>query len=615
MLGVGFPGCSWLGRSSKLTLTEQTLSGFLVGALLVGFSVWAVGSVTFSSSSMWPLVGVLGVTSLPGLWIWGRLLWQQDRSPFSFGKTGTVLWLVIGGLVGATVLGGFAPPGDSDAVRYHLLIAKRDLELGRIQAIYGWSIYDFFPSLLEMLYRFGLAVSGPRTAHFIHSAFTFAAAAGTWALARRVGLARGQSLLAVALFLSIRIIIYQAATADVDQGVIAAFVMLVILSMVWREMGQTPIILLMGLIAGTLLNIKYTGIPVLGVLGLVMLFDALYFRRSLKPLIWFGLVALGCMLPLLIRNGLVTGNPLFPLYNDLFGPDRIDPLAGTEDVYAASRGVIDFLLLPISIFVSPGKYDGFQLGGVLLLVFMPFAWLGRKSLTGAAYLCSIMMIFMIVWYLVMTQQVRFMQPIFPLLAVFAAVGAVALWELVKPYTLACGAFYVLIGLLVFNQALFFGGTMARRLPVVLGLVSDETYLLSPPYIKNTHIVACGFLENQLKTEKRYLSLLNAPSFYCPQGALIAQVLDEEKDKLYTSHPLRSIGPGELADFFQNKKIHWIITDKKDISRRAFQSVDFFRDRFGASLNAALAKVPPRLETSTARVFAVADVVPILRHAP
>ena len=88
MLGVGFPGCSWLGRSSKLTLTEQTLSGFLVGALLVGFSVWAVGSVTFSSSSMWPLVGVLGVTSLPGLWIWGRLLWQQDRSPFSFGKTG-----------------------------------------------------------------------------------------------------------------------------------------------------------------------------------------------------------------------------------------------------------------------------------------------------------------------------------------------------------------------------------------------------------------------------------------------------------------------------------------------------------------------------------------------
>ncbi len=615
MVGVGFPISSRLGRDASLTWIEQSLSGFLVGALVVGFSVWAIGSVTFTAVSMSAVIGGLGVISLPGLWIWGRLMRQQDRRPTSLKGSENILWLVIGVLVMATVIGGFAPPGDSDAVRYHLLIPKRDFELGRIQVIFGWSMYEFFPSLIEMLYRLGLAVTGPRTAHFIHSSFAFAAAAGTWALARRTGLSREQALLAVALFLSVRIVIYQAASADVDQAMTAAFVMLLILSMVWRQTGQSSTAVLMGLVGGVLLNIKYTGIPVLGVLGLVLFIDAVVFKRPVKPLIMLALIAASCLVPLLVRNGMVTGDPLFPLYNNVFGPDRIDILAGTEGAYAVSRGIVEFLLLPFSIFLSPGNYDGFQLGGVMLLVFLPFAWFGRHQLNGAAFQCSVLLIFLVAWYLVMTQQVRFLQPVFPVLAVFAAVGAGIFWRLVKPFAVARGAFVVLVGLLVANQALFLGGTSIRRLPVALGLIADDAYLKSPPYIRNTHLDACRFLENRLSEGDRYISLLNAPSYYCPQGALMAQVLDEDVGDIYTSRPLRPIDAKEMADIFTAGNVRWIIADKKKIERRKFQSVDFFRDRFGEPLIAALAMTQPRLETSTARVFAVSDILPILRRAP
>lgn len=614
MLGVGLPICTRLGRGSGLTLVEQSLAGYLVGGLIVGLCVWAVGAQVYSPTSMGVLLGVVGVISLPGLWIWGRLLVQQDHRPLSFGAPEKLLWLIIGGLFGATMLWGLAPPADSDAVRYHLLIPRRDLELGLIQAIYGWSIYEFFPSLLEMLFRFGLAVSGPRSAHFIHSTFTLAAAAGTWALARRVGLASRQSLLAVALFLSIRIIIYQASTADVDQGVIAAFVMLVVLSLVWRDTRQTSLIVLMGLIGGVLLNIKYTGIPLLGVVGLVMLLDTLYAKKPVRPLFLFALVALGCMVPLLLRNGLLTGNPLFPLYNHLFGPDRVNPLAGTESAYATARGIMDFLLQPITIFLSPGKYDGFQLGSVMLLVFMPFAWLARKRLNGAGYLCSILLVFLVVWYLVMTQQVRFMQPVFPIMAVFAALGAGAMWGLVKPYGLARGAFFVLSGLLVVNQAMFFGGTAIRRLPVAVGLVSNDAYLLSPPYINNTHLEACRFLEDRLKPGERYLSLLVAPSYYCPQGPVLMQVLDEDTGKLYSRQPLRTIEAAELAQILRRQNVRWVIdnaNDKKRKNKHAFQNADFFRDRFAPVLNQALARTTPRLSTPTARIYSVDDIMAAL----
>lgn len=615
MVGIGFPGCSLLGRSAGLTLVEQTLAGFLVGALAVGFAVWAVGSITYSVGSMWVVTGGIGAMSLPGLWAWVRRVRQRDHCAFSFTRSDTYLWLLIGGLAGATVVGGFAPPADSDPVRYHLLIPKRDFELGRIQAIYGWSIYEFFPSLLEMLYRLGLAVTGPRTAHFIHSSFTFAAAAGTWALARRMGMARNLALLAVALFLSIRIVIYQAATADVDQAMIATFVMLLILALAWRDTEHASVAVLMGLIGGVLLNIKYTGIPLLGVLGLVLLIDTAIFKRPLKHLVMLAMIAAALLLPLLLRNAALTGNPLFPLYNDLFGSDRLDLLAGTEDVYTVSRGLVDFLLIPFSIFLSPGSYDGFQFGGVMLLVFAPLAWIGRKNLNGAAFLCAVLAAFMVVWYLVMTQQVRFMQPIFPVLAAFAAFGAGMFWRLTKSYAPARGAFLVLCALLVVNQALFLGGTAVRRLPVAVGLIPEQAYLTSPPYIQNTHVEACRFLENKLNGEGRYISLLNAPSFYCPQGALMAQVLDEDLGNIYTSRPLRPIAAPELADIFASEKIRWVIADKKTVERRKFQSVDFFRDRFGDPLIAALAMARPRLETATARVFAVSDIRPILRRTP
>lgn len=614
LLGIGYPVAARLGGGDRLTFLEISLVAVLVGSLICFYAIWIVGAVAFSRGSMGILTAVLAGVACPGLWAWRGRLGRHVDFGFLRGREGRVFAGLFLLLFLVLLIDCLAPPADGDAVRYHLLLPKRDLELGAIRAIYGWSTYDFFPALMEMLFRWGLAVAGPRTAQFIHSLFALVAALATWAMSRRVGLSKNDALVAAVLFLSIRVVMYQSATADIDQAVTASFAVLVVLVLASRENPCMDLAVLMGLMGGCLLNIKYNGIVLIFIISVVIVINILVSRRSISSFLIFCIVLMLCFVPLLSRNFIETGNPIFPLYNNLFGPERIDLLDGTRESYARLYGLAGFLVMPFAIFVSPNTFDGLQFGSAMLLVFMPFAWLGRYRLKHAGLLVAVMTAFMAAWFFVMPQQVRFLQPVFPIFALFGAVGARVMFKLVKPYPVLRAGLALLVGLLVLNQALFFGGTSVRRLPVALGLLSDERYLTSAPYLGSTHVEACRFLTAHLKPGERYLVLLNSPSFYCPQGPMAMQVLPSDYDRIYTRLPLDPVDAMQVVRFLERNEVRWIIDDLADEEPFPFQKYDFFRDRFADVLVPALTRETPYLTTATARIYSVAGIMKRLHQA-
>jgi hypothetical protein len=132
--------------------------------------------------------------------------------------------------------------------------------------------------------------------------------------------------------------------------------------------------------------------------------------------------------PWLIKSWIATGNPAYPLLFETFGgPDWSAALAeqhaSWQRAIGMGRGLLDYLLLPFRVILE-GDYgyehfDG-QIHRVWILL-VPFAlWSAVRDRESRRFLAACVVYFA-VWS-VTSQQMRFLIPILPLLAVAAARG-------------------------------------------------------------------------------------------------------------------------------------------------------------------------------------------------
>jgi hypothetical protein len=352
----------------------------------------------------------------------------------------------------------------------------------------------------------------------MHGNLAIIAAIGAAGIARRASLPIVGAWLAAVLVLANRAVVWQSASAETDTVLAGVVAMTILAYLAWRESRRASLLVLFGIFAGIGVLAKYHGLMVGLVTGAVMIWDMIRGRKlSTGHLALVAVVALLTIAPHFVRNIILTGNPIFPLFNDVFNPDQRNFFSVLRSVMGTGRSLWDLIIAPWMISIDPNPYfDGMMFGAPLLLALAPLAVLYHRPLRHLDALRIFLGGYYLVWFYAMMHQTRFLLPILPLLTVFAAAGATAIFSKGVLRTLRIAA-AVPVVLLFVLQGSFAGIYAFLRMPPALGAISAERYLDHTPMMDGAHYGICKYVERNLKPDERYLLFLTV-KFYCPQAA-------------------------------------------------------------------------------------------------
>ncbi len=430
------------------------LLGF-VAWVLFAFALAAVGLLTPVAFEVAVFVVLGGGVVVLQRWFRDRRVAANLPSPSPARRT-WVIDLVAGVLVAAVLLPVFllavGPTVSWDANVYHLTLPRLYLEAGGFRDV-PVLVYGHWPQATEMLFTVAMGLSHYVTAKLAHFGFGLLtlwllASAVWWAAARETGrrgmTTRAAGWLAVGLVLANDVVIYELRVAYVELA--QAFVMLaaVLLLSSARDAAKERVdhrnhLILAGLACGLLAGIKITGIlwlPVVAAVYLPALLDRRDDRARTDPArvsvprfaLCFGVPVLALWLPWLAKAWWFTGNPVYPIaWQHLGGPwwsETIgEQFAAWQQSIGMGRSLVDYALLPLRVVLAGGPgYDQFD-GRLtpLWLIALPLsaigAWrspLARRALAVAAG-CFVLWAFS-------SQQIRFLVPLLPLVALATGVG-------------------------------------------------------------------------------------------------------------------------------------------------------------------------------------------------
>jgi hypothetical protein len=393
-------------------------------------------------------------------------------------------------------VGALAPPTGKDALIYHLALPRIFVERGGLVEIPD-NVPGYYPLGVEMQAVWGLLAGGVVSARVGETAATAVVfaffpvlVASVFGWARAVGVERGWSLCAAALVASAPTAFAVASSGYVDLALaVYATLALEAAARWWAAPGRLALAHL-ALAVGFALATKLLGLFVLVPLPLLVLLRA---RRAVaaggaaRPLVAGGAAALLAAAlvagPWYVRTWVLTGSPLFPFYLDLWPASAPGWDARRSALFHAflaqyggdAQSALDYLLAPVrvSLLAQPevaGRYDGVL--GVTFLVALPVLLgrapraVGRAEVGVAAALAALL----VAQWIVSSQQVRFLLPALPALAVVIAAAAspLAVERPLRWGLLGAAA----VGLLV-TVAWFLA---ADPLRVALGGEPRETYL-------------------------------------------------------------------------------------------------------------------------------------------
>lgn len=611
--GLGWPLVRKLDKTAECGDGLRLFISFVVGAMALAIVVEIVGRYRLDGLSMTILLAVSSLAALPGLM---SMPWKAWRDGVVI-QTKTdlwsrVLWLLVIMVGGSSLLQGMAPPNDYDSLMYHLAIPRLDVERGVIGPAWEHElVHAFFPQMLGNLYRLTLAVMGEKPVQMVHGLFGLIAAASAGILVLRMGFGRRTALLATLMFLSIRGVVWQMATAEVDVASGALLGVALLTFMTWQRSAHMGHALLFGAMLAGGLWVKYHGGAV-AIAFAVPVITALIRRQvSLIQTIGVGLAALAAFSPHMIRDYLYTGNPLFPLFNTLFNPQDPTFFENYQDVLGIGREFWHLLVTPVALFELPTHYfDGMVMGAPYLLAFLPACGLAKGRIRSWFTPLGVALVFYVEWFYLLSQQVRFLAAIWPVMSCFAAIGATALWQAAAPLKAARVAIIGISAVLVIAQMGFVAIYSALRLPSAVGLMSAETYHTKTPTLTGAFFVTCSYIRDHLEPGQSYLSLITPHSYYCPQASMVQNYRSEAEAQSWRhGQALPPLTIPEAIQAFQQRDFRFVIVMTAEewragqFSATTVHKVDFASQyRFGPAVAAGIKGLKPLIEDNKASVY-------------
>ena len=390
-----------------------------------------------------------------------RRLPRRPRPP-----TGVIEWAALALVAGAGVfalIGALAPEVEYDALWYHLELIKRYLADGTLLD-FPCQYVSHYPMGAELMFGYGLGLADQVAAKLVHFGFGVLFVLATYRLGTQVG-SRRVALLAAAIVAVTPTVTWEATTAYVELG--TAFFVTLALTWVIRYAGERSgaTLAAAALFAGLGLATKtLAAIALVPLAILVVLVTRAGAARRLLTGGAFVAAALVPALPWFVKAQLETGNPLFPNAYGVFGAD---PEVWTAQADAAQHAFYDkfgyrdgfgsFIALPWDVTMHGAAFGGCI--GVAYLVLLPLALLRRPSrpLVLTALFC---VGYVVLWASPLSSlQMRFVVPVLGALAVVAAVGFEAAWELARERVPAAAVVFAGVVL----------ATLALALPPFVGL--------------------------------------------------------------------------------------------------------------------------------------------------
>ena len=368
------------------------------------------------------------------------------------------------------------PPIARDVLIHHLAIPKLWLIHGGFYEI-PWAGFSYYPMNLSLLYLVPLYFGNDIIPNFIHLSFGVGTAVLLYVyLNKKSGQLAG--LLGALIFISLPTILRTATTAYVDVGLVFCTTLSVLAYVYWRdaEYKSHGWLFVSAIAMGLALGTKYSALPAWFFLTLAVVF--IYAKETGRqwPALQFGLifflVSLVVFSPWLIKNAILTGNPLYPLFKSVFGDSGIS----VEGAYLALSGdsggsmfkmreilygdnFLETLLIPFRFFLqgqdhAPRYFDG-VLNPVLIFI-APFAFINKKMKTEKLLFLSFAVFFILLAFFMDQHRIRYILPAVPFVIILTVIGFVNLFnwilerqKLLQTFYLVALAF-VLTGMIGFN---------------------------------------------------------------------------------------------------------------------------------------------------------------------
>ena len=396
------------------------LYGPLIGVLTLAACLWAVGELVCSHAR-----------ACPQGWIELDPPKEPDdctQTPWADPPrwlTGGVLWLAGMACLGS-LISAMAPPTAGDAICYHLEFPK--IFLVEHQIVYlPDSDNSTFPLLVEMWYLWGLALEGPVTAGLIHWGSGVLLALATVVLATPI-VGRPWARIAGAVVVLTPGINNQM-TAPLNDVALTLLCTLAVAAW-WRAVvgdESRRWFVVAGLAAGGALGTKYIALVFAAAVAVVSAWLFLRKRQQRRLLLEgtaiVAIVAISVAGLWYVRAAWHRGNPVYPFFNEVLASADAAATEVHETLPASKsplgRGPLGLTTAPWHVTMQPGRFGGrgHQLG-VLFLAVAAGVFTVRR-LRGLGTLLAVAGVYGIIWYL-LRQNVRFLFPIVPLLAVAVA---------------------------------------------------------------------------------------------------------------------------------------------------------------------------------------------------
>jgi 4-amino-4-deoxy-L-arabinose transferase-like glycosyltransferase len=388
---------------------------------LVAFLIGLMGALTRPVILSGALLGFLACYPVWRTWLWDLFDGLRRLRTASSRMT---RGLALAAVVAVPILTlALYPPTSWDATMYHLPMAKAYVHAHRVE-ITPFFRYPVFPQLNEMLFSLALLFASDLAAQLIQSLMLTLTALLVYTWGRRIASPRA-GLWAAAMWLGTPVVIDLGTVAMIDIG-LGLFVMAAFYALSrWRSGNERPWLVIAGLFAGFAAGSKYTALFFLGALAFASVYSGLRHHRWSAPAI-FCLAALLTGAPWYIYNAVVTGNPVFPFFGQIFG---YGPWSA-EDVHfqlkeMASHGLgrspLALLALPWNLLVHRTAFNMTAPLSPFYLLLSPVILVAGVAQRRVRGLLSISLGYVLFWFATV-QVARYLIPVLPFLSLLAGAG-------------------------------------------------------------------------------------------------------------------------------------------------------------------------------------------------
>ena len=446
-----------------------------------------------------------------------------------------------------------APPVKWDTLAYHLELPRQYVAAGKFLFLVENPLWGR-SQVAELLYTWAMVLRGWETATVLGWCFSVVLLLGILGIVRRYS-GVTSAWVAVSALLVGYTFRGNFSWGYVD-GLTALFGFAVLVALLEAaESRETMWLLWIGVFIGLSLGVKFTN----GILLPIVLLGILIFRRKFGSRWWVyflavGLIALLLFLPWLLKNGLVTGNPVYPHLwaTEWMGEDRLIYYQGRMEISPLNWHDV---ILPLSLTwfgIEGAEIEGIEryyadTGPLLLLFSIPGLIYRRKETKG-----KIVAIWLVIGWFVMVVggritpllwQTRYYYSLLPAAAIAVGWG----WEAIQGISAVGVRLYRVAGVLVLLVLCFaiWGDTVdlvqQNPLGVILGVRSKRAYLED---VLGYYSPAMGALQ-ELPPGSKVVFLWDERGLYAPIGTQADQLID----RFYVLR--RSLGdPESILDYWR-----------------------------------------------------------------